>query len=110
MPTPPASPLDNPHDVNLLPSRIPRPLQIAAVVVFVLGVLASGIFSFTEHWRRATFTLGVALLWLSVLRLTCDSKILGVLAVRSRTFDALYTALGGSLMIFLSSSVDSLGS
>ncbi|AKK04948.1 putative DUF3017 family protein [Corynebacterium mustelae] len=104
------TPLDNPHDVDLKPSVVPRGLQYAAMVVFVIAVIASGVFSFTEHWRRATFTLGVALLWLSLVRITCDSKVLWVLAVRSRHFDAAYTALGGALMVFLASSVDSLGS
>ncbi|MCS4535897.1 DUF3017 domain-containing protein [Corynebacterium sp. HS2168-gen11] len=104
------SPLDNPHDVNLAPSRIPTALQKAAVGAFVLLVIASGLFAYFEHWRRATFSLGVALVWLAGVRLTCDSRILGVLAVRSRVFDSAYCLGMGALMLFLSASVDSLGS
>ncbi len=102
--------LTNPHDGELPPSVLPVPVQWAGLAVFVVGVIVSGVFSVTEHWRRATFTLGAALLWLSVLRLSCDSQVLGVLAVRSRQFDAIFTALGGAAMLFLATSVDSLGS
>lgn len=102
--------LSNPHDSNLKPSKVPVPLQWAGLVVFIVGMVTSGLFSATEHWRRATFTLGASLVWLSVLRLSCDSRILGVLAVRSRKFDAVVTAAGGAAMLFLSASVDALGS
>lgn len=80
------------------------------LVLLVVAVAASGAFAVTEHWRRATFTLGSAMLWLAIIRLTCDSKIVGVLAVRSVRFDVAYTALLGGLMVFLASSVDALGS
>lgn len=80
------------------------------LVLLVVAVAVSGAFAVTEHWRRATFTLGSAMLWLAIIRLTCDSKIVGVLAVRSVRFDVAYTALLGGLMVFLASSVDALGS
>ena len=98
------------HDKDLTPSTVPLTLQRAGLVIFVVGMVVSGVFSITEHWRRATFSLGATLVWLSVLRLTCDSQVLGVLAVRSRKFDAVFTALGGAAMLFLSASVDALGS
>lgn len=102
--------LSNPHDKDLTPSTVPLTLQRAGLVIFVVGMVVSGVFSITEHWRRATFSLGATLVWLSVLRLTCDSQVLGVLAVRSKKFDAVFTALGGAAMLFLSASVDALGS
>ena len=74
--------LANPHDGGLAPSKFPIKVQKAGIVVFVLAVVAASAFALTEHWRRATFTLGASLLYLSLLRLTCDSKILGVLAVQ----------------------------
>lgn len=102
--------LANPHDVNLAPSQLPVSIQYAGVALFVLGVVASGFFSLTEHWRRATFCLGVSMIGLGVLRMVADSTVLGVLAVRSRLFDVMFcTALGG-VMVFLAASVDSLGS
>ena len=102
--------LDNPHDRGLKPSPLPRGVQIAGVAAFVALVLVSGLFALTDHWRRATFALGVGMLWYVVIRWACDSKILGVLAVRSRLFDVCYAAAVGVLMVFLSASVDSLGS
>ncbi|MDO5373926.1 MAG: DUF3017 domain-containing protein [Corynebacterium glutamicum] len=102
--------LANPHDGGLAPSKFPIKVQKAGIVLFVIAVVAASAFALTEHWRRATFTLGASLLYLSLLRLTCDSKILGVLAVRSRRFDAIYTAIVGGLMTFLATSVDALGS
>ncbi|ANE03328.1 DUF3017 domain-containing protein [Corynebacterium crudilactis] len=102
--------LANPHDGGLAASTLPHNVQKAGVIFFVIAVVVATIFALTEHWRRATFTLGVSLLYLAVLRLTCDSKILGVLSVRSRRFDAIYTTVLGGLMVFLAASVDSLGS
>lgn len=109
-PLTPSGRLDNPHDRGLAPSPLPVTAQRILVGVFVLAVVVATLFAVTEHWRRATFTLGVSMIYLAVLRLTCDSRIMGLLAVRSRRFDAFYcTALGGT-MAFLAASVDSLGS
>ncbi|BAU95047.1 hypothetical protein N24_0785 [Corynebacterium suranareeae] len=102
--------LANPHDGGLAPSKLPHAVQRAGIVVFIFAVGAASVFALTEHWRRATFTLGASLLFLSLLRLSCDSKVLGVLSVRSRRFDATYTAILGGLMTFLAISVDALGS
>lgn len=102
--------LANPHDVGLAPSKLSHKVQKAGVILFIVAVVVASIFALTEHWRRATFTLGLSLLYLSALRLSCDSKTMGVLAVRSRKFDAIYTAVVGGIMIFLASSVDALGS
>lgn len=100
----------NPHDLGLAPSRLPAAVQWLFVALVAVGVAVSGAYAVMEHWRRATFILGAALLWLSVVRLTCDSQRLGVLAVRSRKFDAFYTAIAGGALVYLSSSVDALGS
>lgn len=106
---PPPS-LDNPHDLGEKPSSLPRALQWAGLALFLVGLVVASVFAVTEHWRRATFTLGAALIWLAGLRLSCDSRVLGVFAVRSRRFDALFCALLGGTMAFLSASVDALGS
>ncbi|GGG75523.1 DUF3017 domain-containing protein [Corynebacterium pelargi] len=102
--------LRNPHDVALPPSKVPVALQWIGIGIFVGLALASGIYSFGDHWRRASFTLGGAMLLLSLLRLSCDSSIMGIFAVRSRKFDAAFTAAIGGLMLFLSATVESLGS
>lgn len=102
--------LDNPHDRRLAPSSIPGAVQWVMIALVLIGVVLSGLFSVLEHWRRATFLLGGSLLWLTVVRLTCDSSRVGILAVRSRRFDAVFSAALGAAMLFLSASVDSLGS
>ena len=49
-------------------------------------------------------------MWLTVVRLTCDSSRVGVLAVRSRRFDACFTGILGAAMVFMAFSIDALGS
>lgn len=102
--------LDNPHDLHNAPSALPRWVQQAMVALFVAGFTAATLFAATEHWRRATFTLGASMLWLALMRLTCDSRVIGLLAVRSKRFDVLFTTALGALMMWLAYSVDSLGS
>lgn len=102
--------LDNPHDRGSAPSPLPIAVQRVMVALFVVGFVLSGVFAATEHWRRATFTLGAAMLWLSVVRLACDSETIGLVAVRSRRFDVCFTTALGAAMMWLSWSVDALGS
>ncbi|WP_367881623.1 DUF3017 domain-containing protein [Corynebacterium sp. P3-F1] len=107
-PVPPS--LDNPHDIGNPPSRLPLRAQQVMVGVFVLGFVVATLFAVTEHWRRACFTLGAAMLWLTACRLTCDSQVMGLLAVRSRRFDAMFATTAGAGLVWLAVSVDSLGS
>ncbi|AHI21948.1 DUF3017 domain-containing protein [Corynebacterium vitaeruminis] len=102
--------LENPHDRGLAPSRLSRKVQYLFLAGFLVALCLSTLFALTEHWRRASFVLGASLLWLSVVRLTCDSKVLGVLSVRSRRFDATFTGAVGAAIVFLATSVDPLGS
>ena len=102
--------LDNPHDRGLAPSMLPLWAQRAMAGVFLVAFVLSGIYAATEHWRRATFTLGAAMLWLTLVRLMCDSKVIGLVAVRSKRFDTLFTTALGAAMMWLSWSVDALGS
>lgn len=102
--------LDNPHDIGAPPSRLPRRVQQLMVGLFVVGFVVATGFAVTEHWRRACFMLGVAMLWLTACRLTCDSQVMGLLAVRSRRFDAIFTTATGAALVWLAVSVDALGS
>lgn len=106
---PPVS-LSNPHDAHLKPSALPPAIQWLAIGLFVVAVAVSGFYAVFEHWRRATLLLGGALVWLTVVRLTCDSSRVGVLAVRSRRFDACFTGILGAAMVFMAFSIDALGS
>ncbi|MBV7282827.1 DUF3017 domain-containing protein [Corynebacterium sp. TAE3-ERU30] len=100
----------NPHDRALPPSPLPLRLQRALMGVFVLGLIVAAVFLFSDHWRRATFVFGASLVLLSGIRYVCDSHVLGVLAVRSRRFDVAFTAVVGGLMMYISASIDALGS
>ncbi len=102
--------MDNPHDLNNPESRLPVWAQRAMAGLFVVGFVLSGVFAATEHWRRATFVLGAVMVWLALMRYTCDSRVIGLVAVRSRRFDALFCTALGATMMFLAGSVDSLGS
>ncbi|WP_408931983.1 DUF3017 domain-containing protein [Corynebacterium sp. YSMAA1_1_D6] len=106
---PPVS-LANPHDAHLKPSPLPPAVQWVAIGMVIAAVAVSGIFAVSEHWRRATMLLGGAFMWLTVVRLTCDSSRVGVLAVRSRRFDACFTGILGAAMVFMAFSIDALGS
>lgn len=98
----------NPHDAALVPSRLPRWVQQLGIAGFGLLMVVTVFFFATDHWRRGAVLVGAAMLWLALLRLLCDSQVMGVLAVRSRRFDFLFcTALGASIL-YLALSVDPL--
>ncbi|WCZ37256.1 hypothetical protein CHEID_08630 [Corynebacterium heidelbergense] len=102
--------LHNPHDVANPPSQLSPAVQYALVGVVVALVFGAAVFIALERWRRGGALFGAALLMLSVIRWMVDSQVLGVLAVRSRRFDSLFTGFVGAFMLFLAVSVDSLGS
>lgn len=102
--------VSNPHDIHVKPSPLPGWLQWVFIALFCLGVVASGVMSLMQHWRRATFLLGAAMIWLAAVRRTCDSDRVGVFAVRSRRFDMAFSTALGAALVWLSASVDALGS
>ena len=102
--------LDNPHDAHVAPSAVSRPIQRVLVSLFVGLLIVVALFIGMDRWRRGTFTLGVAMLWLASIRWVVDSDILGVLSVRSRRFDSAFCASVGALIVWLAVSVDPLGS
>ncbi|MHA2788156.1 DUF3017 domain-containing protein [Corynebacterium sp. S7] len=102
--------LANPHDLNNPPSKVPLRIQKLGVAVLLVGLALSAIFAFTEHWRRATFGLGICMIWVALLRVFCDSHVIALIAVRSKRFDVIYSAALGLAMVWLSISIDALGS
>lgn len=102
--------LDNPHDVDVRPSGWPQWFQMLIVVVFLVAVAAGVVSIFAEHWRRGIVSLGAGMVWLGMARWVVDSRIMGVLAVRSRKFDSAFCIIVGGLMLLISLQVDALGS
>ncbi|WKD59767.1 DUF3017 domain-containing protein [Corynebacterium caspium] len=100
----------NPHSRGQKPSRLPVWLQKTMVIIFLLMIIASGIWALTEHWRRASLMLGLALAWLIIPRITCDDRIIGLFSVRSKRFDVTFCLGIAIAMVGLAGSVDSLGS
>lgn len=100
----------NPHDKDVAPSPLPRPLQWALVAIFVLLVAAGVIFIAMDRWRRGTTAIGAGLVFLATIRWMVDSDVLGIFAVRSRKFDCLFAGSIGLIMMYLAISVDTLGS
>jgi hypothetical protein len=102
--------LDNPHDVDVRPSGWPQWFQMLIVVVFLVAVAAGVVSIFAEHWRRGIVSLGAGMVWLGMARWVVDSRIMGVLAVRSRKFDSAFCIIVGGLLLLISLQVDALGS
>ncbi len=102
--------LDNPHDRAVPASPLPAVAQRVLVGLFAVMVVFALLWIAQEHWRRGASVLGGALVYLAVIRWLVDSRIMGVLAVRSRKFDSLFTALLGFAMLWIAVSVDPLGS
>ncbi|MDV7355607.1 DUF3017 domain-containing protein [Rhodococcus oxybenzonivorans] len=74
-------------------------LVIAVAVVFVLA----------ERWRRGAFVFGVATLLAAIFRLTMPSERVGLLAVRSKSFDVGALVAVGGAIVWLAVSIDPLG-
>lgn len=70
-------------------------LAVLAVLALAMVVLATG------HWRRGSFTIGVAVLLAALLRAVLPTRRVGLLAVRSRVFDVLLTLCAGVALIAL---------
>ena len=102
--------VSNPHDIHVKPSPLPGWLQWVFIALFGLGVVAYGVMSLMEHWRRASLLVWPAMNWRAVVRRTCDSDRVGVFAVRSRRFDMAFSTALGAALVWLSASVNALGS
>lgn len=103
----------NPHTPKGLVTRgekwDPR-LQYGLYGLLFVGFGAFVVFLGLERWRRATLILGITMIYLGVLRQLLPDRLLGVMSVRSSRFDLFFCSLIGGGMVFLSASVDALGS
>lgn len=87
---------------DMLRRSIPVVAVVAVIVVAVVLVLA-------DRWRRGAFVFGFATLIAAGCRLCLGNERVGILAVRSRTFDTLSLAAVGSAVVWLAVSIDPLG-
>ena len=105
-------PMVNPHS-PAEPAPAEQWSQRARWVLFGIlffGLGAAVVFLGLERWRRATFMLGVTMMYLGVIRQYLPDSLLGIFSVRSKKFDLWFCLLVGGAMVFLASSVDALGS
>ncbi len=87
-------------------AAVARNLPIVAVSVVVLAAL---VLVLADRWRRGAFIFGCAALLAAVLRLCLPESRVGTLSVRSRAFDVLALGCVGGAIVFLSLSIDPLG-
>ncbi|KAB1504575.1 DUF3017 domain-containing protein [Corynebacterium sp. 320] len=100
--------LENPHDRAVPASKLGSGLQRALVFLFVAALVGVAVLLLLDHWRRGSMLLSLALVYLGLIRWVVDSRIMGVLAVRSRKFDCCFTLSLGVMIGFLALSVDPL--
>lgn len=72
---------------------------IAAAVLLVI----------VDRWRRGAFVFGGATILAGVLRWVLDEDSVGLLAVRSKTFDVAALLVVGGMVVALAASIDPLG-
>ena len=87
-------------------AQIRNNLPLMAVLVVIVGAL---ILVLADRWRRGSFVLGIATILAAGFRLCLPENQVGLLAVRGRAFDVSALALVGGAIVFLSSSIDPLG-
>lgn len=86
--------------------RVVRQIPFFAVMAVV--VLAA-VLVLVDRWRRGSVAFGGALLLGAILRAALPTDQVGLLQVRSRGFDIAWMLSLGVLVIWLATSIDSLG-
>ncbi len=71
------------------------------VLVLLVAAVAMTLVA-TNHVKRGCVVLGAALILAAVLRAVLPARVVGLLAVRSRGFDIVATALLGVVVVALS--------
>lgn len=79
------------------------------LVLMLCGIVASLLLMIFDRWRRGAFAIGVVALLAALLRVLLPEHRIGLLAVRARWFDIASFTVAGVLIIWLSLSVDALG-
>lgn len=79
------------------------------MAIILAGIVISLLLMVFDRWRRGAFALGIVALLGAVLRVALPHTKAGLLIVRSKAFDGAFYAIVGGLIIWLSLSVDALG-
>lgn len=109
-PQPDASPAFSPPDDDPRREGALRTLLVELPYILVLlAALIAAILVTFDRWRRGVFVLGSALLLGSLLRALLPSQRAGLLQVRGRLFDSVLMASTGVAVLWLATSIDSLG-
>lgn len=95
---PPDPPVEEPRRY---PSTVGGVFYLIVLAISALGIGIVGL----EDWRLGIRVVGGALVGAAVLRLALPRRDAGMLAVRSRLFDALLLGAVGGLLIFLTFSI-----
>ncbi|WP_072807181.1 DUF3017 domain-containing protein [Rhodococcoides yunnanense] len=86
--------------------RIRRNLPLILVLIVIFAAL---VLVLADRWRRGAFVLGIATILAAGFRMCLPENRIGLLQVRSRAFDVSALALVGGAIVFLSASIDPLG-
>ena len=87
-------------------ARLIRQIPFFAVLAVVV---AAALLVLVDRWRRGAFVFGSAMLLGAVLRAVLPTDRAGLLQVRGRAFDIGAMVSLGVLVIWLATSIDSLG-
>ncbi|MCF8603826.1 DUF3017 domain-containing protein [Gordonia sp. HY442] len=81
------------------------PFYVVLALVAVAAVLV-----LLDRWRRGAFVFGSALLVAGTIRAFLPTPRVGLLQIRSRPFDVATMVVLGASVLWLATSIDSLGS
>lgn len=79
------------------------------LALVLIGVAVALGFVVLERWRRGAFLLGVVALAAAALRLVVPEERARLLGVRSKRFDVVFYTGIGAVILWLATSIDSLG-
>ncbi|GAA1705065.1 hypothetical protein GCM10009831_13380 [Dietzia cercidiphylli] len=107
---------DRPRPTDARPRRTrPARLRLSQIraqwplALVLVGMAVSLGFVMFERWRRGAFLLGLVALAAAVLRGVVPDERARLLGVRSKGFDVAFYVVIGAVVLWLATSIDSLG-
>ena len=80
-------------------------LRVVPITVVLLVVAAGLVLAVLDHWRRGSAVLAVAAALAAAMRLLLPTRLVGVLAVRSRPFDVVFLLALTALLVAMAVAV-----